>query len=311
MMRKYLEDVVNDKNLVWDKSLETQVERFLVKLNDGVIGELKRNISNSNVNESDFPLLEKEIRYLKEEFLINGVGFFIIDGTTLSSFSKEDTKKIYDIISKQLGKLYIQNIQNEYFVEIKDIGKLMKSGGRYHHTKEGGSYHSDSPQWQIVPDYIGMYCVNPAKKGGVSKFVSAYSIHNHILKNEEKYLKTLYEKFYFDKRGEFEEGESPTVYEPIFQLIDDKLNCRYLRDYIDAGHKISNKPLTEDQIMALDYFDEISMKQDIVIDYNLKSRDMAFFNNHRILHGRTNFEDFDDERLKRLMIRTWIKDIKS
>ena len=112
MMRKYLEDVVNDKNLVWDKSLETQVERFLVKLNDGVIGELKRNISNSNVNESDFPLLEKEIRYLKEEFLINGVGFFIIDGTTLSSFSKEDTKKIYDIISKQLGKLYIQNIQN-------------------------------------------------------------------------------------------------------------------------------------------------------------------------------------------------------
>ena len=127
----------------------------------------------------------------------------------------------------------------------------------------------------------------------------------------EKCKEKINLKFYFDKRGEFEEGESPTVYEPIFQLIDDKLNCRYLRDYIDAGHKISNKPLTEDQIMALDYFDEISMKQDIVIDYNLKSRDMTFFNNHRILHGRTNFEDFDDERLKRLMIRTWIKDIKS
>jgi len=35
---------------------------------------------------------------------------------------------------------------------------------------------------------------------------------------------------------------------------------------------------------------------------------MLFFNNHRILHGRSSFEDFEDSELKRLMIRTWIKD---
>ena len=35
---------------------------------------------------------------------------------------------------------------------------------------------------------------------------------------------------------------------------------------------------------------------------------MSFFNNNRVVHGRTSFEDFEDIEKKRLMIRTWIKD---
>ena len=36
--------------------------------------------------------------------------------------------------------------------------------------------------------------------------------------------------------------------------------------------------------------------------------DMVFSDNHRIVHGRIAFDDYDDENLKRLMLRTWIKD---
>ena len=34
---------------------------------------------------------------------------------------------------------------------------------------------------------------------------------------------------------------------------------------------------------------------------------MVFSDNHRIVHGRIAFDDYDDENLKRLILRTWIK----
>jgi hypothetical protein len=96
----------------------------------------------------------------------------------------------------------------------------MISGGRYHQTKEGGSFHTDSPQWKEVPDFVGLYCITPAKKGGESKFVSAYSVHNKMLKEHKHFLEILYQRFHFDKRGEYKSNESPTVFEPIFSYND-------------------------------------------------------------------------------------------
>jgi len=309
-MTKYLQEIISDDNLVWGKSLENDPRKFLCKLSESVMDELKKNISNPNFNDCELVLLKSEIQNLKKKFLNQGIGFFIIDGTTFSSFSQLEMKKIYEKISNCLGSLYEQNITKEKLVEIKDLGKSMDTGGRYHETKEGGSYHTDSPQWKNVPDYIGLYCVSSAKKGGESKFVSIYKIHNDLLKNQPDYLKLLYEKFHFDKRGEIKKGESKTVYEPIFKVVDNELRCRYLRNYVDDGHKISNEHLTKDKIIALDLFDELSRKEENVVNYNLKPKDMLFFNNHRILHGRSKFEDYDEEKLKRLMIRAWIKDLQ-
>ena len=206
-----------------------------------------------------------------------------------------------------LGTLYIQNINSEKIVEIKDKGKSMTLGGRYHQTKEGGSYHTDSPHWTKVPDLIGMLCINQAKKGGISKFVSAYTIHNQLLKEQNDILKTLYEKFHFDKRGEFKINESQTIFEPVFVFKNDKLYCRFLIDYIVAGHQIQNYPLSKLQETALQSLEEISKNKNNVLSYDLKANDMTFFDNHRILHGRTKFEDYDDENRKRYFLRTWIK----
>ena len=211
------------------------------------------------------------------------------------------------MICNILGTLYIQNINSDKIVEIKDRGKSMMSGGRYHQTREGGSYHTDSPHWTNVPDLVGMLCINEAKNGGTNKFVSAYTIHNQLLKEQKDKLETLYENFHFDKRGEFKTNETQTVFEPIFIFKDDKLYCRFLNDYIIAGHEIQNNPLTKLQEASLQSLVEASKKENNVIRYDLKPNDMIFFDNHRILHGRTEFEDYEDENRKRRLLRTWIK----
>ncbi len=183
----------------------------------------------------------------------------------------------------------------------------MKTGGRYHQTKEGGSFHTDSPQWTRVPDFIGLCCINPAKKGGESKFVSVYTIHNQILKSNPDFLQSLYKKFHFDKRSEFEENESPTTFEPIFKYENNELKFRYLRNYIDDGQKIVKQPLSTEQNHILNQLDEIIHDEKFSVSYDLKQYDMTFFNNHRIIHGRTCFEDFSESDKKRYMVRVWIK----
>ena len=303
-----LQKIISEKDLVWDKYAGNIAENFFVKISANAINELKNNRSFISNSEETFSILQQEILDFKKKFLIDGIGFFVIDGECFSDFSREETTEIYSKICKTLGTLYVQNIKNERFVAIKDEGKSMMSGGRYHQTKEGGSFHTDSPQWEKVPDFIGLCCINPAKKGGESKFVSAYSIHNEMLKEHKHFLEMLYGQFYFDKRGEYESGESPTVFEPIFTYNGNQLKLRYLRDYINDGHKIQDTPLSKEQNEALDCLDKIIHDENLAVSYELKRYDMIFLNNGRVMHGRTSFEDFEDVEKKRLMIRTWIKD---
>ena len=303
-----LQKIITDENFVWDKYTSSKLENFVVKISNNAITELKNNRNFLNNSEHTFLILQKEILDFKKKFLVEGIGFFVIDSKCFTDFSKEELIEIYENICKILGTLYIQNDKNQKLVQVQDRGKSIKSGGRYHQTKEGGSFHTDSPQWGNVPDFIGMYCVNPAKKGGESKFVSAYSIHNEMLKKHKQFLEMLYQQFYFDKRGEFESEESSTVFEPIFTYKDNQLKCRYLRNYINDGHKLQDIPLSKEQNEALDYFDKIIHDENLAVSYNLKQNDMVFFNNNRVIHGRTSFEDFEETEKKRLMIRTWIKD---
>jgi len=307
-MKEILDKIITDGHLVWDKTLANKKQKFVADLSPGTVDELiKRRNELDNLNENDLLLLKNEILEFKKKIL-DGFGLFIINGACLKDFSLKEKISIYTLIAEILGELIIQNIKQEKIVEIKDVGKSMQTGGRYHETKEGGSHHTDSPQWEDVPDYLGLFCVHNAKKGGTNLFLSAYTIHNRILKGRKDLLNILYEKFYFDKRGEFKEGESSTVFEPIFKFKDGKLYFRYLRNYIDAGHDIQNQPLSESQKEALTYLDNSMLEEDMIMSYDLKPDDMVFSDNHWIVHGRTAFEDYDDPNLKRLMLRTWIKD---
>jgi len=307
-MSNILENIINDDNLVWGRDLEKTPEKFCMKLSNASIHELKEKRNHLYKYEKNlFPKLENEINTLKNEKIIYGVGLLIIDSSSFNDFSKNEVKEIYVLICKMLGSLYVQNIQDEKIVEIKDEGKSMTLGGRYHQTKEGGSYHTDSPHWTKVPDLIGLFCVNKAKDGGISKFVSTYTIHNQMRNEENNKLKILYEKFYFDKRGEFKNNESKTIFEPVFLFENGKLHCRYLKNYIISGHKIENTPLSSQQKDAIDLLEKISQIPENILSYDLKTNDMIFFDNHRMLHGRTEFEDYDDDEKKRLLLRTWIK----
>ena len=309
-MSEILETLVIDKKKTWTKNLSSDSNEFLVDLDDNVIGELlqKRDLLDQH-NIQHFTHLKTQIQHIKQAILIQGCGFCVINGTNFTAFDKHELSNIHILISKIFGELLIQNKQGEQTVEVKDLGKTLSTGGRYHHTKEGGSYHTDGCHiFENPPDYVGLLCLNPAKNGGVSKFISAYTIHNK-LQEDKNLLRILYEKFYMDKRNENQADEIPTQFVPIFTYNNGKLNCRCCqRELIDSGHEKMNKPLTEYQKNALDNLDKLLANENFAVSYLLKKGDIMYSNNKWLIHDRTNFEDSDDENLKRALLRTWIRE---
>ena len=309
-MSEILETLVIDKKKTWTKNLSSDSNEFLVDLDDNVIGELlqKRDLLDQH-NIQHFTHLKTQIQHIKQSILIQGCGFCVINGTNFTAFDKHELSNIHILISKIFGELLIQNKQGEQTVEVKDLGKTLSTGGRYHHTKEGGSYHTDGCHiFENPPDYVGLLCLNPAKNGGVSKFIGAYTIHNK-LQEDKNLLRILYEKFYMDKRNENQAEETPTQFVPIFTYNNGKLNCRCCqRELIDSGYEKMNKPLTEYQKNALDNLDKLLANENLAVSYLLKKGDMMYSNNKWLIHDRTDFEDSDDENLKRALLRTWIRE---
>ena len=306
-----LEEIIVDKNKAWGRELEKDTDKFLVDVSDEVINEIRsKRMEIHSENESDFPILTNQIKIFKRDILINGCGFFVINGSKFSEFSYDEMNSILKIISKIIGELLEQNKDHEKVVEIKDLGKTMKAGSRYHHTKEGGSYHTDGCHiYHNFPHYVGLVCINPAKSGGESKFASSYTLHNQLLE-EKNLLKTLYEKFHIDKRNENEINESPTQYEPIFQYENNNLVFRYQRELIEAGYKKMNQSLTNIQKDALNALDRALANENFAVAYLMNPYDMMFSNNKWLIHDRNGFEDFDEENKKRVLLRTWIREFE-
>ena len=67
------------------------------------------------------------------------------------------------------------------------------------------------------------------------------------------------------------------------------------------------KTLSKLQQASLQSLEEISKEENNTLSYDLQPGDIVFFDNHRILHGRTVFEDYEDENKRRFLLRTWIK----
>ena len=306
---KILENLITDSR-TWDITLENNKDQFLIEFDSELINELNEKMAKILDNNTDnFPLLKKKILKLKDEILLNGCGFFVINGSIFHTFSKKEKILIFTIISKILGELLPQNKTKDLLVEIKDIGKSMVSGGRYHQTNESGSFHTDGSHiYSNPPDYIGLVCINQAKNGGESKFVSAYTVHNKMLYKNKELLKILYEKFYHDRKGEQSIDETPARYEPVFEFKQNKLNFKYQRELLNTGHEKLNKPFTLAQKSALDFLDSILMDENLVVSYRLERGDMMFSNNNWLTHDRNSFEDYEDDNLKRILVRTWIKD---
>ena len=239
--------------------------------------------------------------------LNSGRGFAIIERLPVKQFSVEEALSMYWLIGQFLGTPIEQNIEGTLLYDVRDTGQNVAQGARFSVTNAESSFHNDNSFGEVLPDLVGLLCLHTAKSGGQSQLISGYSLHNELLENHPDVLETLYQLFWFDRRGQFKAGESPTSQFPIFQWNGDELILRYLYYYIQVGHERAGKRLTPNQARALEVVEGLLQRAEFRVEFNLHPGQMLFTNNRWILHNRTAFEDYPDPERRRHYVRLWLR----
>ena len=79
-MSRILQKIIVNEDFVWDRNLENNQEKFLVKLSSEAIDQLRMNKKElDNLDKLSFPKLKNEINELKIRKILSGVGFFLLD----------------------------------------------------------------------------------------------------------------------------------------------------------------------------------------------------------------------------------------
>lgn len=238
--------------------------------------------------------------------LYGGRGFVIIEQVP-ERYSIHQANALYWGVGQMLGRPVEQNVEGTLLYSVRDTGQSVAQGARFSVTNAESTFHTDGAFWDEIPDCIGLLCLATAKEGGDSQLISGYAIHNELFANHPEVLQTLYNDFYFDRRGGILPGESPVVRHPIFHWNRAELTMRYLDYYIHVAHEKANEPLTPEQQKALQTVDSLLKRPDLRVEFRLHPGQMLFTNNHWILHNRTGFVDHEEPELRRHYVRLWLQ----
>ncbi len=251
----------------------------------------------------DFPLpgLASRIHdWLLE--LDRGRGFILIKGFPVGERSKEDCAAVYWGIGLHMGRAVSQNTDGDLLGHIRDTGADPKQYGvRLYKTRVEQDFHTDGA------DIIGLFCLRPARSGGVSRIVSSVAILNEMQRRRPELASVLFKPFPFDTQGQHRPGTPPWFDFPLCQFTDDRLRTFFIPWYIRESQQHDEAPrLTPEQEDAIAFIEKTANDPRFYLDMHFEPGDMQFLKNASVLHKRTEYEDWDEPDLKRHLLRLWL-----
>lgn len=235
----------------------------------------------------------------------NGRGICLVRGLPRERYSDEDCEIIYWGIGVHIGRPVSQNARGHVLGHVRDEGRVLSDpNARPYQTSSKMDFHCD-----LLPvDVLGLFCMRQAKSGGESYVVSAQTLHNVIRRERPDYLEALYQPFNIDWHGEEPEGSKPWYTMPMFSARDGKFTSRitsrrFVLSVTRHGEDLAATPV---QLEAIDFAQEVARRPELRLSLMFQAGDMQFLSNHTTLHGRSEFEDFDEPGRQRHLLRMWI-----
>lgn len=245
-----------------------------------------------------------ELRRTATSALGSFPGYVQINGLDILPFEQMEGALV--ALSSLFGRLIAQDREGTVVRRVEDRGTRIGEGARarYADSRFGGSLHTDGAELpQPVPGLFALLCVRQAPVGGELNLVHLSRLETRLTAEE---CARLRKPFHFDRRGDHLPAEAPTVRKSILFDAGDRAGVTYLREYVELGHgHPDTPPLTSADRAALDALDHAMNAQEIRVAIRMKAGELAIFDNLRVLHGRTTFED--DPGQRRLLMRTWIQ----
>ncbi|MDO8276746.1 MAG: TauD/TfdA family dioxygenase [Burkholderiaceae bacterium] len=264
-----------------------------------------KNLALGEIERRHFshPDLDADLAGLLQE-LESGRGVVVVKGFPVERYSLPDIEKIYWGVGTHFGRGHSQSAAGDI---MGHVANTPEPDGR----QSARGYLSNRELW-LHTDFsiiIGLLCVRSAQRGGDSVVVSGETLYNTLLKERPEFMPIYFKGFPYHRRGEAAPDAEPvTPYDvPIFSLRDGFLSCCYTRRIIEPGLRELGREFTPEEKAALDCLDEVTRRPQVRLTMTLEPGEAMFLNNLTMLHARTDFVDWDDERRKRLMLRLWLE----
>ncbi len=274
------------------RELETAAEQFIAK-----------GLSIGAMDQSQFslPTLGPKISALRND-LINGRGFFLLRGVPVENYNESESATIFYGVGTHLGNARSQNSDGHVLGHVCNLdADSIDPKVRVYQTNERQTFHTDSS------DVVGLLCLQPAKKGGLSLLVSADTVFNEIRQSRPDLLEILLDPIATDRRGEVPEGMLPYLLIPVFSFLKGRITTFYQRQYIESAQRFEDAPrLTSRHQEALDMFDDLCNSPELNFSMMLRKGDFQFVYNHALLHDRTTFVDWPEPENRRHLLRLWL-----
>jgi hypothetical protein len=270
---------------------------------DAAVGQIRAGgLALEDIERRHFevPSLSPAIDEIRHQ-LASGRGFVVLGRLPVERWSKDELGMIFWGIGTHLGRGLSQSVMGDRLGHVRDMSRE-DPNARAYRNKQELSPHTD------LSDGVGLLCLRSARAGGVSRLTSALAVHNAILEERPQYLDRLYRGYVYHRRGEEPPGDLPVTPHPVpvFCNVGGAVSVRYVRTYIEAGMAAVGSPIDDFDREALQFFEEVSKRPDLMLEFTLEPGEMYLLNNYTVLHARTQFEDFDEEDRRRHLLRLWL-----
>ena len=242
------------------------------------------------------PVLAPEIEKTAHELKL-GLGFRILRGLPVEELGNEGIAPAFLALSRLLGR----PIEQPGGVKLAHVRAEPQEGGK---GRFGFRANAELPFHADIGDVIGFLCVRPASKGGTRKFASAATVYNVMREEYPNQLRVLTQPFHMAlQRPHPDHGRQWTLL-PFLRVKDGLFNACAYRVHIKQAQGLPGVPeLTPAQNNALAAFNDVAYRVAVSVDLN--PGDIEYFNNHVVLHTRTQFSA-DNTGPGRHLLRVWL-----
>ncbi len=232
--------------------------------------------------------------------LVDGRGFTLLRGLPVEDLDDIENQVLYWMIGVHVGVPLHQNESHDVLIRVRDQGKdFDEFGVRAYETTADLDYHTDSS------DVVALYCLRPAKQGGTSTIVSSVTVHDEMVRRRPDLAALLHRPW-----PQISPVGGEVTWKPLCALnAAGRLFSRYGRKYTELApieRPDVVEPLTDEQIAALDLFDEITRTPGFVLDMDFRPGDVQFLDNTTIMHARTEYVDWPEPHRRRELLRMWL-----
>lgn len=256
----------------------------------------------------DMPACQDAMRRVRQQ-LENGIGFAVVDRLPVERTDKDIAKKLYWLLMSMIGRPVAQSWDGAMVYDVHDTGKKSTAGSgiRSSKTNGGQSYHCDNT-FNLPPEFVGLLCLQTARKGGMSGLISLETVYNLLLDESPEVLPRLYEPFYFDRQMEHPPDDVRWSWKPVFEWDGARITAYFNPRRIEHGYEMQGKEMDDSTYAAVQALQRASERSGLGKSFEFRRGQFQIVNNRRLAHRRTAFRDWPEPERRRHLVRMWLRD---